>query len=792
MLKKSYHEMKNIPIEAYNTNVESADISEYTEYMMLKYGINVNLARAVTSINDGLIIGVRRILWTMYELGLTPGKMTKASEFLGRVQKYHPHGDLPTTGTFEQMSKYWETNGLLLDIQGNQGSVSGANAAAARYLEGCLSKYAYECFFKEFDPEITDMMDNYTRTAKEPISLPSKYPNFLMSKSEGIGWGISQTMPPFNFKEVCETTIALIKDPTLENVYLYPDSPRGYEIMETPNIIDICNEGTGSLAIRACIKYNKDGHYLSITGFPEATTMKDIISEISRLTSEKKLNGIKDVSDQTHFNHVEFWIHLKKEADPNYIIRELYSKTSCKGYATLNMNFAERTKIVHLGIKDALLLWIDRRIDQKQKIYNKKLKELNERIHTLTILIWIAQSNKIDETIDIIRNSPTMEDAVCKLVNAYNISSYQADVIASMKLGQFNKKHVGDWVAEYDKIQSIIPKISEIVRSKAKIKEVIIDELEDGIRMFGKPRACKIISNSNNYDIKYNIIVTKRYIKKLSSYTHQIGYLDSKDEVIGIFTSMIDDNVIMLVDKKGRCYSFPISKLVPNDLSSRGTELISSFGVKSDIVKAVNMNKADDSMNLIMFTKKGNIKKTPLSQYISKTSKSDFTGIILSDDDELCNVDMCKNDNEHWVLVYTNNGVGIGINMASITTTNKATMGGNFLKLDNGDYVVGSCDMETSDILIITTKGKMKICGVCEVMKTTKRRQEMIRLTSLDNGDSVFRIIPVHDNMTHFTVIMQSGEKCLININDINRTTRISKGFKMINVKRNDSIIKIK
>lgn len=795
MSKNSYHDMKNVPVDAYDTNIESADISEYTQYTMLKYGINVTLARAVTSINDGLIIGVRRILWTMYELGLLPGKMTKVKEFLGHVQKYHPHGDLPTNGTFEKMVKYWETNASLLDIQGNRGSVSGSNAAAARYLEGCLSKYAYECFFREFDPEITDMMDNYTRTAKEPVSLPSKYPNFLMSSCRGIGWGFGQEIPPFNFKEVCETTIALIKDPTLTNIYLYPDSPRGYEIIQTPKILDICNSGSGSLQIRACIKYVKDGHYLSVTGFPELTTMKSIIDEISQLTSEKKLTGIRDVADQTHFTHVEFWIYLKKEADPNHVINELYKKTSCSGYAAINMNFAERTSMVHLGIKDALLLWIDRRIDQKQKIYNKKLKQLKERIHTLDILIWIVESNRVDKTINIIKNAPTVSDAVTGLVNEYGITSYQADIIANMKLGQFSKQHINEWKAEYDKIEKSIPEIDAIVRSKNKIKEIIIDELEDGIKMFGKPRACKIVSNSKDYSVKYNIVVTKKYIKKLSSYTNHVGYLDAKDEVVSVFTNLSDDSILMLIDKKGRCYTFEVSKLTPCDLSSKGIELISSFGVKSDVVKAINMSsdKIDENMQLIMFTKQGNIKKTPITQYVrTKITKSDTCGIMLSDNDELCNMTICQDNKENWTLIYTRDGLAIGMDMTPINSTGKATMGSNFLSLTGNDYVIGTCDMNTSNILIVTTKGKMKLCTVSDVMKTSKRRCEMMRIASLDEGDSIFKVIPVSADMTTFTVVMQSGEKYTINISDIKQTTRISKGFKMISVKRNDAIIKIK
>lgn len=791
-----------VSVEAYDTNVIPMDITEYTKQVMLKYGINVVLARAVSSINDGLKLGARRILWVMYELGLKPGRMVKANEFLGHVQKYHPHGDLPINSTFENMTKFWETNAMLIDIVGNKGSVAGFKSAAARYLEGCLSLYAYECFFKEFDPDITDMMPNYTKTSEEPVHIPSKYPHFLIGCSVGVGWGHAQYVPAYNLEEVFRLTIELIKNPNLENVYLYPDSPRGYDIIASDDIAEICSNGHGSLQIRARLQYHKDGHYISVTGFPEATTMKSITERIATLSKEKKISYIKDIADRTKFDHVEFWIYLTKDADPNIVIRDLYKKTPLQGYLHINMTYAERTSIVHLGIKESLLLWIDRRIDQKQKIYNKKLNTLKERMHTLDILIRISSSRKdVDTVINIIRDSEDNEHAAKQLVELYGITSYQANIIGGMKLSQFTKSNVVSWKKEFDELEIEIDKTEQIVRSKNMIKDIIIDELNQGIELFGKPRSCRIIKgNAKEAEIKYNVVVTQRYIKKLSTYTKNIGIVELSDEVVSVFNDVTDNSSIMMIDENGKCYTIKVGMLPTNDISSKGTELLSSFGVSSKVIKSVNMSNLSDSneTKLLMFTNKGNIKKTDINQYIrSRTSKSTMTGIVLNDGDKVCSITYTHGDKEHWTLMYTKSGLGITMDLQQIPETNRQTIGSNFLKLESDDVVIGTCPIDESNdiqyILVITVKGKAKICVVSDVLKTSKRRQDMIRLTSLDDGDSVFKIIPIDiDNTKSISVAMQSGDKKIVDMSEIKTTTRLSKGFKVIPVKRGDSIIKIK
>ena len=801
--KKSYSKQQYSP-ESYSSNIEQVDIGVYTRDKVLLFGVNVSVARACSSLDDGLNPVRRRIIWTMFhDKKLLPnGRFVKVPEFLWETSRYHPHGNLTIESTFGNMIKPWESNALLIDVTGNSGSLTGDGSAAPRYLDAKLSKYCWKCFFEEFDERITDMVPNYIKTDMEPVVLPSKYPNFLVSLTTGIGWGNSIDIPPFNLEEAFKLTQALMENPDMTDVYLFPDSPRGYDIIDDGTIKETCNNGNGTVRIRARLDYVEDGHYITVTGFPEETAMDPIIEQIRELVQSKVIIGIKDIADKSDLDTTEFWILLKKDANPYHIIDILYKKTKLEHYAQIEFNFAERTNMLHLSLKDAILEWIDRRIDVKQRLYIKQLSTLKERKHKLEAIIDVLSNRKsFDKAVKLIESADGDEDIINLLSKEMGYTSFQAEVASNITIKQKSKSRLEACKKEYAEIDDKIKDVEALVRSKNKIKEKIYDELEEGIKLFGKPRNCRIIKSKDikKYVVHFRLVVTKKFVKKLSISGKVIGYVDSDDEVVAYYPDVTEEDTIFIADSLGKFYSLLLDKLPSHDITNKGTELL-GLGVKGEVVRVIKVSddmttdEAIESKQMVVFTESGIIKASPLSQYTK--ARGEIQGILLSPNDKVCYTCIydTKVDGDNHKLIYTKQGMGIVIDLNYVTVTDRLTKGTQHLKL-NDDIIQGICDADgVSEIYIITTKGYGKRCDLDDILTASKRKDDMTRLTGLNDGDEVYKILPVTSETEHSKIVftMQSGEKKEVMCSDINKTTRISKGQKLVGVKRGDSIVKIK
>ena len=805
MAKKRKHEQKEYSDEVYDSNIEQVEISDYTLDKVFRYGVNVCVARACASLDDGLNSVRRRIIWNMYNDNklLPNGRFVKATEFLFQTARYHPHGNQSIEKTFGNMIKPWESNAPLIIVDNNSGSLTGDDAAAPRYLDAKLSMYCYKCFFEEFDETIIDMVPNYINTCKEPVVLPAKYPNFLVSMITGIAWGNTIDIPPFNLEESFRLTQALLENPDMTKVYLFPDSPRGYDVIDDGTILDTCGERTGgTVRIRAIVEYVEEGNYLTVTGFPEQTTMDQIIKQIYDLIQNKTIIGIVDIADKSNIDVTEFWIYLKKDADPYEIRDILYKKTSLGGSANISFNFADRTKMTPMNLKEAILEWIDRRIDVKQRYYIKKLSDTKERKVKLSALVDILSNRrKLNKAIDLIEKSEEDSDIIQQLREDMGYNSLQAELISEMSLKQKSKSRLAKYKQELEIIDERIIEIESLVRSKQKIKDKIYEELEEGIKLFGKPRNCRIVKASDlkKHVVHFRLVITKKYVKKLSINGKIIGYVDSDDEVIAYYPDVTEDSDIYIADTLGKFYRLNLSKISSNDVVNKGTELI-SLGVKGDVVRAINISPEMKTENyiencsMIIFTTSGIIKASPLSQYMK--ARGEIQGILLNPNDEVCYVciyDKSKPETRQK-LIYTKNGMGIVIDLTHVNETDRLTKGVRHLKLDD-DTIRGICDSDGVDeIYVITEKGYGKRCNLDDILTASKRKDNMVRLTGLNDGDSVFKILPVTDETEKSTIAfhMQSGEKKEILCSDIEKTTRISKGKKLVGVRRGDAIMKIK
>lgn len=790
-------------------NYEQMDVAEYTTGKVVVYGVNVSVLRSAAAIADGLTPVRRRILWTMFhDHKLLPtGNFVKVPEWLYHGSKYHPHGDQGLTAAFGNMIRPWDTNAPMIEVSGFEGSLTGDSHASPRYLDARLSKYAYKCFFEEFDPTIVEMTQNYIQTDMEPVTLPSKYPNFLFNVAVGIGWGNAMNLTTFNFNEVAKLTIALLWNPEMTGVYLFPDSPRGYSVIDDGTIKETCQIGHGSIKVRANATYVEEEHAIDVDGFPEQIYMDGLINQISKLVAEKKLTGIDDTADKSTKDHNVLRIILKKDAIPEQVLAELYKRTSMSSTIKMEFNFAERTHMIHLGLKEAILHWIDRRIDFKQKYYIRKIAQLTERKHSLEGEIKLLTDKNIRKATEIARKSTDNANLMENLQKDFNVTSYQAQVISKWSLSDNASSQREKLQKEYDLIPEKIEGYRRIINSVDSIREDIQKDLEEGMELFGRPRQSKIIKASNLKEVvmSYRIAITNHYIKKMAAGGHLVGTVDSRDDVVGYFKEVKTTDRLMILSDMGRMYTVNLSKIQGCEATTKGVDLLTAIGFRGiavaafvitpETIERLNLDPVDEGcvdLNICFITEKGLIKITSLTEYLK--SRNDIQAIDLLDGDSVCYATIVDGHSTDQ-LFYTLNGKGIVFDISTIPVTGRTTKGSSFLSLDKDDHVIGMCDaVDCVQVCVLTNKGYGKICDMDDILKTSKRRADMIRLTSLTEGDSVYMIRPATgdfmDGVLSFR--MSSGKVERVRIADIKKTTRISKGTKLIGVKRGDTIVKVR
>lgn len=781
--------------------IEVVDAGEYSRANMIIYGMNIVVFRYFPRLEDGLNPCRLRLLWTMYhDHHLSPdGRFVKAPEFLGHVSKYHPHGDIKDT--FECMARPWENNAALVEVSGNTGSQAGESAAQPRYLDSKISEYAWKCFFEDFDEDVAEMRDNYIRSDKEPVFLPARYPNFLINNLTGIAWGFADSFPTFNVTEAFELTRALLWNPEMTNVHLFPDSLRGYTVIDNGTIQKVCDAGYGVIPCEANVDYIEEDHALYITGFPEKVKYDEVIDKISLLVKEKKLSGISNIADTSTDEVPSIVIELKKGANQYQVIDELFTaNVGLRGSVEMRYYFADGTRMMEYGLKGAILEWIDRRIIQVQKQSIKKLGALQKRRHELEGLIPIlGDKEKFHQVADIILDGEDDDDILEKLRNQFHLSSYQANRLTDKKLRESSKRRLETLSNELEKLEEETLNIRESVSSKEKVKETIDKQLLEGIKLFGRPRLCPIVKEGEQErpELFYRMVVTKKYVKKLSIGGKQIGLVSPDDDIVGYYPKVSEYDVLLVVDDLGKIYRVPIKKLTSNDMSSKGTELASAVGLKGMAIRSVLINKdmlaRKENVLIGLFTQKGIVKTSPINQYI--TNKTEIQGILLNSEDKVCWAhiyDSSEEENKQQ-LVYTANGFGISFNIDNIPVQDRLTKGTQYLKLDEGDHVAGVSQVSLdSPIFVLTCKGYGKICGLADIFEASKRRQNMIRITSLHDGDEVFRIMPIPSPESVITVHLQSGDKREFMVGDMEKMTRLAKGKKMVPVRQGDSIYRIK
>lgn len=610
-------------------------IVDTLEKNYMPYAMSVIVSRAIPEI-DGLKPSHRKLLYTMYKMGLLTGQRTKSANVVGRTMKLNPHGDM---AIYETLVRLTRGNDALLhpyiDSKGNFGKQYSRDMhfAAPRYTEVKLDKICEE-LFKDLDKDAVDFVDNYDGTMKEPTLLPITFPNILVSANQGIAVGMASNICSFNLAEVCEATVQFIKDENV-NIAEYlkaPDFPSGGQLIyKEKDIIDIYNSGRGSFKVRGKYRYDKENNCIEIYQIPYTTTTEAIIDSIIDLVKGNKIKDISDVRDETDLNGLKITLDIRKNTDPDALMNKLYKLTPLEDSFGCNFNILINGRPMVLGIKGVLSNWIDFRVNC---IRRQTLFDINKKTDKLHLLLGLKKILlDIDKAIRLIRE--TEEDALVipNLMAGFEIDQVQAEFIAEIKLRNLNKEYILNRVSEIEKLQKEIDELKDIYGSDKKIKKIIIKQLEEVAKKYGQPRRTEIIHEEHIEEIThehliedYNLklfLTDHNYLKKipLTSLRTSPEHKLKDDDYIVQELETHNKADLLLFSNKQVVYKIRIYEIEDCKASSLGEYLTNLLGLEEG-EKIVHLVATDDYKGYMIFAfENGKVAKIDLNSYATKTNR---------------------------------------------------------------------------------------------------------------------------------------------------------------------------
>ena len=769
-------------------SVDKVNISDLNTENMKIYGANINLARVFPEIHDGLKLVERRILYAMYTMTDAYKDFEKSAAVEGDCMKIHPHGG--AYPTMVRLAQPWNMVIPYITGKGNFGSVNGDAAGANRYTEVKLSPYALDCFFTDWDPELITMIDSYNHKYKEPVYLPTKYPNCLLSSADGLGFGLATHVPTFNIQEILNATIELIRDPKYD-VVLIPDMTTGCLVVDEGNFPEICRTGEGNFKMRGEITKNEKHHSLVVTSVPFQVSLNSVKDKIQELVENKVINGFKDMhEDVIDKKQIFLEVFFKPEVDLDNIISVLYAKADLQQTYPVQMKMVDNFTIVNFSVKSALQRWVDIRMEFKERKFTKKMVDLEARNYILSILIKMLDGKNAEKTIELIRHS-TKDDVIKTLIKEYNISSVQAKEIANMKLSAFNKTAREEYLKEYPENETMLKKYSQILDNPENIKALIIEELKDGIKKYSQPRRSKVVklkTIAKYSDYETNLVFTENgYVKKIDGSKKGLGNFGTDDNPISVVHVNNRDEVVIF-DKRGSVHTVEVGKITQDSFRSIGEPLSMYVSITGKPVAAFSRQDIKDDTNFIFITKRGIIKKTSADNFAFKNS---ILGITLKPDDELVSVIISKHkDND--ILVYSKYGFVTRFNTAEIPMTKRMAIGVIGFPVAKNDAVIGVKEIGPKDnyILIITNKGFVKKCTL-EVLSTQKRRSEPVSVIAMKDSDSINTMISCKGTEVFSVASQKDYLEEYLHVAEIPEALKFGTGTKLIPVKRGDKILKV-
>ncbi len=706
------------------------DIEEELKKSFISYAMAVIVSRALPDVRDGLKPVHRRILYSMVELGVTPDKpYRKSARIVGDcLGKYHPHGDSSVYDAMVRLAQDFSTRGLLVDGQGNFGSVDGDGAAAMRYTEARLTKLAME-MVADIEKETVDFYPNFDETLMQPAVLPSRFPNLLVNGSSGIAVGMATNIPPHNLGEVIDGTIHLIDNPDATNEALMgfihgPDFPTGGIILGRAGIHEAYMTGRGRIVMRARTEIEamaSNRQRIVATEIPYMVNKARLIEKIAELVHEKRLDGVSDIRDESDRNGMRIVIELKRDVNANVVLSTLYKHTQMQETFGANMLALVDGAPKILSLKHALVHYVDHQKDVVTRRTRYDLGKAEARAHILEGLL-IALDH-IDEVIRLIRASRT--DAIAKdgLMTQFGLSDRQAQAILDMRLRRLTGLEREKIEAEYNELLQLIAHLKDVLANEWMLMDIIKEELLEIKRKFADPRRTEITALDGEIDMldliqEEDMVVTLThygYVKRLPKATYRAQKRGGKgitgattreeDFVEQLYVTSTHDP-IMFFTSRGRVYEKRCYEIPEAGRTARGTAIVNLLqlegGEKVTAMLPVPEEKVEGHY-LIMATKNGLIKRTELSEF-QNLRKNGLIAIVLREDDDLIGVALT--DGEREVLLGTEQGMAIRFAESDMRPIGRAAMGVKSIDLDEGDRVVAMTIVEEdAEVLSLTQLG---------------------------------------------------------------------------------------
>ncbi len=794
--------------------IQPVEIEEEIKYSYLDYAMSVIVSRALPDVRDGLKPVQRRVLYTMYELGLLHNRpYKKCARIVGEtLGKYHPHGDAAVYDTLVRLAQDFTMRYPLVDGQGNFGSIDGDSPAAMRYTEARLSAIAEE-MLQDIEKNTVDFRPNFDETLKEPEVLPTILPNLLVNGSSGIAVGMATNIPPHNLNEIVDGLIALLKNPDLpvEKLMKYvkgPDFPTGGIIVGLSGIKEAYTTGRGRITVRAKanIENYKGRSRIVVTEIPYQVNKASLIEKIAELVQNKKIEDISDIRDESDKDGMRIVIELKRDAQPEVILNNLYKHTNLQSTFGVIMLALVNGVPKILNLKEMMMEFINFRLNVIVRRTKFELDDAERRAHILEGY-KIALDN-IDEIVELIKKSKDPETAKTNLMKRFKLSEIQAKAILDMRLQRLTGLERSKIEAEYKETIKLIERLKSILRSKELQKELIKEELLKLKEKYGDERRTQIIEDEEEFTIEdliaeEDVVITithNGFIKRypVSGYRRQnrggkgitATATREDDFVEHMFVASTHHYIIFFTDK-GRAYWLKVHEIPEAGRASRGRSISHLINKEPDekITAFVTVKEFNEKLFITMVTKMGYVKKVPLEEF-SNPRRIGIIAINLNRGDRL--VDARLTDGTQDLIIGTRKGMAIRFNEKDIRPMGRQATGVRGIKLEKGDEVIGMIAVKRpgTTILVVTEKGFGKRSELSDYRITHRGGKGIITVKVNERTGDMVAIKEVLDN-DDIMIVTTKGYLIRHHIKDIRVMGRHAQGVKLIKLNHDDSIASV-
>ena len=800
-------ESKLIPI-----NIEEEMKSAYIDYSM-----SVIVSRALPDVRDGLKPVHRRVLYGMHELGIrSNSSYKKSARIVGEVLgKYHPHGDSSVYDTMVRMAQSWSLRYLMVDGQGNFGSIDGDSPAAMRYTEARMKKIS-EDMMADIDKDTVEHQLNFDDTLKEPTVLPTRVPNLLVNGASGIAVGMATNMPPHNLSEIVEGTIAYIDNIEISTEELMqfvkaPDFPTGGIIYGYDGVKEAFESGRGRVVIRgkAEIEEINGKECIVVTEIPFQVNKSEMIRKTAELVNDKKIEGISNIRDESDRKGMRVVYILKRDAIPNIVLNMLYKYTALQSSFSVNNIALVNGRPKMLNLKDMISHFVNHRHEIVTRRAKYELKKAEERAHILEGMI-IASDN-IDEVISLIKSSNNAEEAKSKLIEKFNLSDVQAKAIVEMRLRQLTGLEQDKLRTEYDELQKTIEDLKDILEKKIRRMQIIKDELHEIKNKYGDERRSAIDYAGGSFRVEdiipdEKVVITishAGYIKRTPLIEYRLqnrggvgqkaSTTRSEDFLEHLFIGT-NHQYMLFFTQKGKCFWLRVYEIPEGSKTSKGRAIQNLVSIEQDDkVKAFICTqdlKDENYINnhyVVMATKKGQVKKTSLEQY-SRPRVNGINAITIREGDELLEAKLTTGSSQ--VVLAVKSGKAIRFEESKTRPMGRNASGVRGIKLSHSsDEVVGMVavnDLDT-DILVVSENGYGKRSKLVDYRITNRGGKGVKTLSVTEKTGNLVSIKNVIDS-DDLMIINRSGIAIRLGVETLRVMGRATQGVRLINIKQDDSI----